>query len=107
MIYSFKYIEKLVCKVLKLDPLLFHVESKRSDIVRAKQVYSYILKEYGFYSLTDIGKSINRRHNIVIHSHKVISNEIEYNKQLRIKVFNIKSKIFEFDIDFKTSNEIT
>jgi len=88
-----KNIEKIVCQVLKLDPILFHSECRRKDIVKAKHIYSYIANNLNIYKLRIIGDHIKRSHSSVIHSCTTISNELTYDKKLNLEIEKIKSKV--------------
>lgn len=46
-------------------------------IVIARQLYCYILREHFWYGLVEIGKSINRDHTTIIHSHRLVKNLLE------------------------------
>jgi len=87
-----KAIEKAACKVLKLDPLLFHVDSQRGDIVMAKHYFSYIARELTTFKLREIGTYIGRNHSSVSHSVKTILN-LEYDKRVLANLAAIRKLI--------------
>lgn len=52
-------------------------KDRTRKIVIARQLYCYILREHFWYGLVEIGKSINRDHTTIIHSHRLVKNLLE------------------------------
>jgi chromosomal replication initiator protein len=55
-------------------------KSRKKNVVLARQVFIYILKNDFGRSITEIGKLINRTHSTVIHSLKKIEKSISSNE---------------------------
>lgn len=97
-------------KTIIENAILLHteitIESIRSKIrerpiVEARQLYSYFLKNFTNYSLTDIGRLSLRGHATVIHSIKSINNLMETDED-----FKDLSEAIRKEIEVRISEEL-
>lgn len=69
----------------------FHSNSRRQNIVRARQVYFYILHIKG-EGVCSIAKRFNWNHSTITHSIKVITNGIKTNDEINNLITNLLRK---------------
>lgn len=74
-----------VCYGYEIKPIAIRAKNRQSNIREARQLVAYLIREYTDLSLPKVGFVINRDHTTVIHSIKVVRNEIEFNKDYRRK----------------------
>lgn len=82
---------KVVFDLTGIDDYQITSKSRHREIVEARQMVHYLLKEYSNFSLSKIGCTTLNDHSTVIYSIKNIKNLIEYNKVL--SAYILKSKI--------------
>jgi len=68
-----------------VDEKDFKSSSRVRDLVDLRSVYCAVVKDLGDYTLSDIGKSINRNHATVIHAVKNYRTLEQFDKSLRNK----------------------
>ena len=79
---------------LPIEKILGKDRTRR--IVIARQLYCYILREHFWYGLVEIGKSINRDHTTIIHSHRLVKNLLEIDDPQMVEPYEaIMAKIKE------------
>ena len=68
--------------------------TRKQDIVFARQIVMYLARELTDCSLDLIGQKIGKRdHSTVVHAIKVVENKIKQDKNLRAKVDKIKTAL--------------
>lgn len=78
--------------------------TKREQIVIARHIFRYILYKYEKEKVTVIAKLTNCNHSTVIHSNRVISNLLTYNKAFAYEFDTVKTKIYGVTHDDKNSH---
>ncbi len=80
-------------------------KKRTNKLVRVRQLFCYFARKYTNMSLREIGNIVNYDHCTVIHSLKVVNNEIEIYPMMKLKIERY-SKIIEMEINFaKTEAE--
>ena len=60
-------------------------KNRQANIREARQLVAYFIREYTDLSLPNVGYMINRDHSTVIHSIKVVRDQVEFNKEYRLR----------------------
>lgn len=77
-----------------LHPDDIHEDTRRQDILIARQVCMYLAHKYTLLSTTKIGLAIgNKNHSTVIHAYKTIQNRLDVEKAFRKQVESIEEII--------------
>ena len=80
-------------------------KKRTNKLVCVRQLFCYFARKYTNMSLREIGNIVNYDHCTVIHSLKVVNNEIEIYPMMKLKIERY-SKIIEMEINFaKTEAE--
>lgn len=88
------YIQKIVCDFYKIKEDDFQSTSRKMELVLARQVSMYLLKEFTELSLKRIGDAIGKKsHATVVHSCKTIVNLCEIDKEFAKKIEQIKKML--------------
>lgn len=91
---SVEYIQKTVCEYLDVEIALLKENTRKREIVNARQISMYLAKKYTKNSLKEIGKHFgNKDHSTVIHSIQVVDNLIEVDKKFREDIDELKKRI--------------
>ncbi len=77
---------EIVCKYYDLDYNLLSGKSRKSEIVKARQIYCYFCRILTNDSLSKIAGLIDKDHATVIHSARKIENELELYTKLNIEI---------------------
>lgn len=89
---SIQRIQEVVCDYFNLELPLIQTNSRKREIVQARQVTMYLSKKYTDCSFSHIGKVVGRKdHATVLHACKTIKDQIEINKSFRSSVEEIES----------------
>ncbi len=89
---SVESIQDLVCKYFKLEPATIQTNSRKREIVQARQIAMYLAKKYTDKSYSHIGKIVGRRdHATVLHACKTVKDQIETSKSFRSSVEEIEA----------------
>ena len=96
-------LQNIVCSEVGTTPKIMKSKSRKTNIVKARQIYSYLLVSVFQYSLTDAAEEAGGfDHSTVIHSVKTVQNLAETDKgyafALNIildKAQNLKNQIEE------------
>ena len=88
----------VVCDELNVNPetvmkLSFTPAAKKGRVVWARQLCLYFAREYHNGSLNEIGKVYGRDHATVLHSCKVVHNEIQTCKERLAEFKSIENKL--------------
>ena len=91
---SVQAIQETVCKYFNLDQSAIQTNSRKREVVQARQITMFLSKKYTDYSFSHIGKIVGKRdHATVLHACKTIKDQIEINKDLRSTVEEIEGQL--------------
>lgn len=91
---SVESIQDLVCKYYNLELAAIQTNSRKREIVQARQVAMYLAKKYTDASFSHIGKIVGKRdHATVLHACKTIKDQIETNRSFRSSVEEIEGML--------------
>ena len=89
---SVESIQDIVCKYYNLESSAIQTNSRKREIVQARQVTMYLAKQYTDSSYSHIGKIVGKRdHATVLHACKTVKNQIETNKSFRSSMEDIEA----------------
>lgn len=89
---SVESIQDVVCKYYNLELAAIQTNSRKREIVQARQVTMYLAKKYTDSSFSHIGKIVGKRdHATVLHACKTVKDQIETNKSFRSSVEEIEA----------------
>jgi chromosomal replication initiator protein len=89
-----KSIRDLVCNTLNISAEHLISNSRKREIVQARQIAMYFAKKYTKDSLTNIGNVIGKRnHATVLHACKTVQDLIETDKSFRRTVEEIENQL--------------
>ena len=88
---SVQKIQETVCKYFNLEQSVILTNSRKREIVQARQITMYLAKKYTDSSLSQIGKIVgNKDHATVLHACKTIKDQLEINKPFRATLEEIE-----------------
>ncbi|MDR1918187.1 MAG: chromosomal replication initiator protein DnaA [Tannerellaceae bacterium] len=91
---SIQTILERVCGYFNLDPPAIQANSRKREIVQARQISMYLSKKYTDHSLSHIGKIVGKKdHATVLHACKSVKDQIEINKSFRSAIEEIEAKL--------------
>ena len=91
---SIDYIQKVVCNYFNLGIDQIQSETRKREIVQARQVAMYFSKSLTKSSLATIGARIGKKdHATVLHACKTVNNLIETDKRFRVQIDEIEKKL--------------
>lgn len=91
---SIDYIKKTVCTYYNVPEDLLLSNTRKREIVTARQVTMYFSKSLTKNALANIGAQIgHKNHATVLHACKTINNLIETDKKFRLQLEEIESKL--------------
>lgn len=91
---SVQTIQEIVCDYFKLDQEAIQTNSRKREIVQARQITMYLAKKYTDCSFSHIGKIVGKRdHATVLHACKTIKDQIETSRTFRSSVEEIEVKL--------------
>ena len=89
-----KSIRDLVCTTLNVSVENLISNSRKREIVQARQIAMYFAKKYTKDSLTSIGNVIGKRnHATVLHACKTVQDLIETDKTFRHTIEEIENQL--------------
>lgn len=89
---SVQSIQETVCKYFNLELSAIQTNSRKREIVQARQITMYLAKKYTDCSFSHIGKIVGKKdHATVLHACKTIKDQIDTNKSFRTSVEEIES----------------
>jgi len=89
---SVQMIQEVVCNYYNLDLSLIQTNSRKREIVQARQIAMYLSKKYTDFSFSHIGKIVGKKdHATVLHACKTVKDQIEINKSFRSSVEEIEN----------------
>jgi chromosomal replication initiator protein len=85
-------IQNVVSSYLKIDIELIHSQSRKREVVQARQVTMFLSKKYTGHSYSHIGKMVGKRdHATVLHAIKAIQNSLDTDKGFRLTMKDIEA----------------
>ena len=88
---SVQMIQEIVCKYFNLEQSVIQTNSRKREIVQARQITMYLAKKYTDSSFSHIGKIVGKKdHATVLHACKTIKDQIETSKSFRSSVEEIE-----------------
>lgn len=91
---SVEYIQKTVCEFIGITTELLKENTRKREVVNARQISMYLAKKYTKNSLKEIGRHFgNKDHSTVIHSIQVVDNLLEVDKKFKEDVDELKKRI--------------
>jgi chromosomal replication initiator protein len=88
---SIEHIRKIVSKYLNIDNSDMDIETRKREIVKARQITMYFSKIKTKNSLSYIGSKIgNKDHATVLHAYRTVINEIGTDKNYSKQINNIE-----------------
>jgi len=91
---SIDYIQKVVCNYYNLNAEQLHQNTRKREIVQARQIAMFFSKNLTKNSLTTIGSMLGGKdHATVLHACKTVMNLIETDKTFRRQVEEIERKL--------------
>jgi len=108
---NFSQIQSIVCKGEKLFSSSLQTKSRKREIVFARQLVMFFLKQYTKESLGKIGEYYGQSHCNTLHAIKAINNLYDSDKNIRAKIIMYEFKFdaikdFENNIIFDKIEEI-
>lgn len=89
---SVESIMDVVCKYYNLEQAAIQTNSRKREIVQARQITMYLAKNYTESSLSHIGKIVGKRdHATVLHACRTVKDQIDTNKSFRSSVEEIET----------------
>ncbi|KAA6314088.1 Chromosomal replication initiator protein DnaA, partial [termite gut metagenome] len=83
---------EVVCSYFFLEPPIIHTDSRKRDIVQARQIVMSLAKKYTNLSSSKIGKLIgDKNHATVLHACKVVQQQSEVDKKFQSDIKNIEA----------------
>ena len=91
---SMEYIINIVCEYFKISPEQIGQNTRKRQVVQARQIAMYLAKKYSNASLASIGQQCGKKdHATVYHACKAIANQLETDKQFKVMFADIEKKI--------------
>lgn len=91
---SVEYIINVICEYFSLPIEQLSLNTRKHQVVQARQVAMYLSKKYSNSSLAAIGQQCgNKDHATVHHACKTVSDRLETDKQFRIMLEDIEKRI--------------
>jgi chromosomal replication initiator protein len=88
---SVEGIQETVCSYFHIEQAAVQTNSRKKEIVNARQVTMYLANKYTDKSLSAIGKIVGKRdHATVLHSCKTVKDQLETNKTFRSSIEEIE-----------------
>ena len=91
---SVEYVINIVCDDFKISPEQMALNTRKRQVVQARQIAMYLSKKYSNASLASIGQQCGKKdHATVHHACKTIANQLETDKQFKVMFADIEKKI--------------
>ncbi len=91
---SVSSIQDAVCGYYGLEPHMLQSNSRKREVVQARQIAMYLSRKYTKVSLSSIGEQIgNRDHATVLYAVKSIQNLVEVDKEVQYSVEAIEASL--------------
>ena len=91
---SIEYIQKLVCEYFEVPVELLKSQTRKREIVQARQISMYLAKSHTKSSLKSIGMHFGGRdHSTVIYACQTVEDLVDTDKKFRAYVADIQKKL--------------
>ena len=91
---SVEYIINMVCENFSIPIEQLSLNTRKQQVVQARQIAMYLSKKYSSASLASIGQQCgNKDHSTVHHACKAITNQLETDKQFKLLLDDIEKRI--------------
>ena len=91
---SVEYIINMVCEYFSISPEQMALNTRKHQVVQARQIAMYLSKKYSSASLNSIGQQCGKKdHATVYHACKTVSNRLETDKQFKMMLADIEKKM--------------
>ncbi|MDE6694693.1 MAG: chromosomal replication initiator protein DnaA, partial [Bacteroidales bacterium] len=91
---SIDYIQKVICDHFDLPVDKINSNTRRREVVTARQLAMYFAKKHTKASLASIGAQCGKRdHATVLHAYKTVNNLLETDKNFKLMVEELEKKI--------------
>lgn len=91
---SVEYIINIVCEYFSISPEQMALNTRKHQVVQARQIAMYLSKKYSSASLNSIGQQCGKKdHATVYHACKTVSNRLETDKQFKMMLADIEKKM--------------
>ena len=91
---SVEYIINIVCDYFKISADHLALNTRKHQVVQARQIAMYLSKKYSNASLTAIGEQCGKKdHATVHHACKTVKDRLETDKQFKAMMAEIEKKI--------------
>lgn len=97
---KFEQIRQIICTGEGIPPEILMAKCRKRELVFARQLIMYFMREIAKVSLHRIGSYLGKDHSTVIHSCIAINNLIETDRDIKMKVILYRERIkmvLEFD----------
>ncbi len=93
----------IVCDILEIDKEKLNINTRKREIVIARQIIHWTQYYYTYKSLSSIGNQVgNKNHATVLHSIRTINDLIDTDKFVRLIISKIEQKIKIAEIQKKS-----
>lgn len=87
-------IENVVCEHFGLDVEQLKSTTRKREIVQARQIAMYLIKNHTEMSLSQIGAILGKKnHATVLHAYKIVQEQMEVDKVFRSNISEIEKKL--------------
>ncbi|MDR1880617.1 MAG: chromosomal replication initiator protein DnaA [Tannerellaceae bacterium] len=88
---SVQQIQEIVCNYFDMELSEIQTQSRKREVVQARQITMYLSKKYTDYSFSQIGKIVGKKdHATVLYACKMIKDQIEIDKSFRSAIEEIE-----------------
>tara|TARA_R100000655_G_scaffold5935_4_gene17658 strand:- start:997 stop:1479 length:483 start_codon:yes stop_codon:yes gene_type:complete len=88
-----------ICEIYDVEKERLFLGSRKRNIIQAKRLYIYILREVFDMTLKNIGKVTNLHHASIIHHHEQFKFEYETYESEQQNFERVENKIIEVEVD--------
>tara|TARA_R100001443_G_scaffold65363_1_gene74683 strand:+ start:888 stop:1325 length:438 start_codon:yes stop_codon:yes gene_type:complete len=88
-----------ICEIYDVDKERMFLGNRKRNIIQAKRLYIYILREVFDMTLKSIGKITNLHHASIIHHHEQFKFEYETYEIEKQNFNRVENKIIEVELD--------
>lgn len=91
---SVEYIINIVCEYFSISPEQMALNTRKHQVVQARQIAMFLSKKYSSNSLTSIGQQCGKKdHATVYHACKTVADRLETDKQFKAMLADIEKKM--------------
>ncbi len=90
---NFYIVKEKVCEYFKVDPFDIEIKSRKSNLVRARQMIAHIMLTETNITLSDLGHKLGRDHSTMIHSRDIMEFRTKYETSTKIDYYECRKLI--------------